>query len=136
MRMASLERDFWQLRSAEDSHREHPTTFSIPPIEARANLKRGDAAKLIFDIEGYDEDGSIVVGGERMWVIMAECVGDAYIGILDAQPHVEQSDDVYLRFGAEIPFRPEHVIEIAQPPTRYVEWQLGQPPERKWPRYE
>lgn len=136
MRMASFKRDFSQLRSAVDSHREHPTTFSIPPIEARENLKRGDAAKLIFDIEGYDEDGSIVVGGERIWVVIAECVGDAYIGILDAQPSVEQSEDIYLRFGAEVPFRPEHVIEIAQPPTEYVEWQLGQPPERILPRNE
>ncbi len=134
MRMASFERDFWQLRSAEDSNREHPNTFSIPPIEARQNLKRGDAVKLIFDIEGYDEDGSIVVGGERMWVIVAECVGCAYIGILDAPPSLEQSEGVYLRFGAEIPFRPEHVIEIAKPPTKYVEWQLGQLPERVWPR--
>ncbi len=69
-----------------------------------------------------------------MWVIVADQIGDAYIGILDAQPSFDPSEDVYLRFGAEIPFRPEHVIEIAQPPRKYVEWQLGQPPERVWPR--
>lgn len=134
--MASFERDFWQLRSAEGAHSEQPTSFFIPPIQARQNLKRGDAAKLIFDIEGLDEDGAIVVGGERMWVIVAECVGDAYIGILDVQPSVAQSENVYLRFGAEIPFRPEHVIEIAQPPDTYVRWQLSQSPDRIWPRNE
>jgi hypothetical protein len=41
---------------------------------------------------------------------------------------------VYLCFGAEIPFRAEHVIDIDDPPTEHVEWQLGQSPERRWPR--
>jgi hypothetical protein len=135
MRLASFERDFWQLRSGEESHREHPDTFWIPPLEQRRNLKRGHAARLIFEIEGEEEDGSVSVQGERMWVIVAETVGDTYIGILDNQPAcLERSDGLYLRFGAEVPFRAEHVIDIGQPPPEYVEWQLGQPPDRVWPR--
>ena len=67
-----------------------------------------------------------------MWVLVAERLGGGYIGILDSQPaSVERSDNVYLCFGAEIPFFPEHVIDIADPPAEYVEWQLSQPPERR-----
>jgi hypothetical protein len=133
MRLATLEHDLWQLRSGEASHRQHPETFWIPPLQQRQNLKRGQAARLIFDIEA-EEDGTVVVGGERMWVIVAEKIGDTYIGILDNQPALERSDSVYLRFGAEVPFRAEHVIDISQPPPEYVDWQLGQAPERVWPR--
>lgn len=134
MRLPALDTDYWELRSAERSHAENPTKFHIPPLEARNSLSRGRAAKLIFDIAAYDESGQIIVGGERMWVIVAERIGDSYIGILDSKPSLESTDDVYLVFGAEIPFLPEHVIDIAEPPKEYQDWQLSQPPERKWPR--
>ena len=134
MRLPDLQTHFWELRSAEESHRLHPDTFEIPTREARESLRRGQAAKLIFDIE-VDDAGKIVVGGERMWVIVAEKVGDTYIGILDNEPAtVEPGEGVYLCFGAEVPFRAEHVAGIGDPPTDYVEWQLGQVPERRWPR--
>ncbi len=135
MRIASFDRDFWQLRSGERSHREHPDKFWIPPLSQRRSLHRGQAARLIFDIEGTDKDGRVKVQGERMWVIVAERVGEGYIGILDNQPVcIEPAQGVYLCFGAEIPFLPEHVIDIDDPPTEYVEWQLGQPSARRWPR--
>jgi hypothetical protein len=137
MRLASIARDSWQLRSGEESHRLHPDQFALPPLAERQNLKRGQAVKLIFDIEAADADGTVTVQGERMWVIVAEKVGDMYVGILDNQPvRLERSDAVYLRFGAEVPFQAEHVIAIGQPPAEYVEWQLRQPPERVWPREE
>lgn len=70
-----------------------------------------------------------------MYVIISEKIGDTYIGILDNQPaSFDRSDDTYLRYGAEVPFLAEHVIDIEQPPPEYIEWQLGQPPDRRWPR--
>jgi hypothetical protein len=70
-----------------------------------------------------------------MWVTVAERVGDFFIGILENQPAcLEPAENVYLCMGAEIPFLPEHVIDIADPPGDYVEWQLGQALERCWPR--
>jgi len=135
MRLPSLERDFWELASGEELHAQHPETFHLPTRENRDNLKRGDAAKLIFIIEGIEENGSTDQAGERIFVIVAEKVGDCYIGILDDQPAlIEVTDETYLRFGAEIPFLAEHVIEIAEPPPKYVDWQLSIPPERIWPR--
>ncbi len=135
MRLPTFERDFWELRSGEAAHRENPDTFWIPPLEQRQSLKRGQAARLIFEIEGTDEEGNVSVQGERMWVIVSERCGDFYIGLLDNKPaSIEPADDVYLCFGAEVPFLPEHVIDIDDPPSDYAEWQLGQEPERRWPR--
>jgi hypothetical protein len=134
MRLATLERDFWQLRSGEQAHREHPETFWIPPLAQRQSLVRGQAVKLVFEIEGQ-ENGAIVVQGERMWVIVAEKIGAVYIGILDNKPAcLEPLDKVFLCFGAEVPFLAEHVVDIAQPPQEYIDWKLGQAPERTWPR--
>ena len=136
MRLANFKEDYWELRSGEKSHQEHPDTFWIPDLSDRKSLKRGDAAKLIFDIECEDENGKITIEGERIYVIVSEVVGDKYIGILDSQPACIDKDQggVYLGFGVEIPFSPEHVIDIDRPPEDYIEWQLGQSPERTWPR--
>ena len=119
MRLASFETDYWQLRSAEESNRQRSDTFWLPPLTDRQNLVIGQAVKLIFEIEAFEENGELGVQGERMWVIVSEKVNDFYIGILDNQPAlVEPSDDMYLCFGAEIPFQAEHVIDIATPPKR------------------
>jgi hypothetical protein len=135
VRLAAHSTDFWQLRSGEEAHRSNPATFWIPPLAERQGLERGQAAKLIFELEGIEEDGSVGVMSERMWVIVAERVGDLFVGVLDNQPaFIEITDSVYLRFGAEVPFGPEHVIDISEPPEDYARWQLGQPPERVWPR--
>jgi len=135
VRLPVLERDFWTLLSGEASRAAHPDTFWIPPVEARRGLRRDQAARLILEIESEDKDGTICAMGERMWVIVSERVGDLYIGILDNPPAtLEHSGRAYLCFGAEVPFGPEHVIDIADPPAEYVEWQLGLKPERTWPR--
>lgn len=135
MRLATFETDFWQLRDAELCHEQDPDRFWIPPLEERCNLRRGQSAKLIFDIESTDEDGNIVVTGERMWVTVSERVADLYIGILENQPvSLHRNSEVYLTMGAEIPFGANHVADIGNPPEAFVRWQLGQPPDRIWPR--
>lgn len=128
--------DYWELQNAEESHKRNPDSFWLPDLDDRKSLKRGDAAKLIFNIKGIDENGDSVIEVERIFVIVSERVGDQYIGILDAQPLCidKNQEGGYLCFGAEIPFSSEHVIVIDRPPEEYIEWQLGQPPEREWPR--
>ncbi|RZJ62107.1 MAG: hypothetical protein EOO58_01015 [Hymenobacter sp.] len=134
MRQPSIETDYWELRSAEESHEKYGDRFWIPSLEDRQNIKRGQAARLIFDIE-VDNEGETEVQGERMYVIVSEKIGDVYIGILDNQPACSDfEDDVYLCIGAEVPFLAEHVIDIDYPPQDHVDWQLGQKPERIWPR--
>jgi hypothetical protein len=135
MRLATFERDFWQLRSGEAADRDNPDTFWIPPRAERENLRRGLSARLIFDIEAEDDDGNVHITGERMWVTVAERVGEFFIGILENQPaSLVPSEGVYLCMGAEVPFLAEHVIDILSPPADFVEWQLGQEPARRWPR--
>lgn len=135
MRLASLEKDHWQLRDGERCHAENPENFWIPKLSQRKSLRRGDAAKLIFDIECEDENEELIVQGERILVIVFEVIDHQYLGILDSQPISikKERDDLYLCFGAEIPFLPKHVIDIDRPPKDYIEWQLGIPPSRKWP---
>lgn len=136
MQLASFEDDYWKLRDGEISHKENPDNFWIPPLENRKSLKVGDAAKLILEIECENEDGEIIVEGERGYVIVSEIVGSQYLGILDFQPACieKEDDDFYLKFGAEIPFSHEHIIDIDRPPEDYIEWQLGQKPEIIWHR--
>lgn len=134
MRQPSLKTDYWELRSAEKSHAKYGDSFWIPLWEERQNIRRGQATRLIFDIE-VDNDGHIEVQGERMYVIVSEKIGGTYIGILDNQPAcLNFEDDVYLCMGAELPFLAEQVIGIENPPQEYVDWQLSQKPERIWPR--
>ncbi len=58
-----------------------------------------------------------------------------YLGMLDNQPgSIEAADDAYLVRGAEIPFGPEHVIDIATPPAEYIDEMRGASPTRTWPR--
>ena len=135
MNLASLELNYWELVSGETQHAQNPDTFLVPERDRRENLKRGDAAKLLFAIESEDEDtGAIIVGRERMWVIVAERVGDIYVGVLDNEPAAIEPDTGYLAPGAEVPFKAEHVIDIDKPPDEYVERQLTQPRKRRWPR--
>lgn len=134
-RLASLEQDYWCLRSAEAAHREAPATFTIPPRDRRERLTRGDAVKLIFDMEGYEEDGSVTVQGERMWVLVTERVGGRYLGVLENNPQlIDPAESIYLRMGAEIAFDAEHVIDIGHPPADYVTLRLSRGPARRWPR--
>lgn len=131
--LPTIDRDGWELRSAEASHRANPQTFWIPPAAVRENLRRGQAAKLIFDFLGVEEDGSPSVQGERMYVIVREQVGERYIGLLIDTPQlIELSDDFYLRPAAEVPFGPEHVIDVEQPPEQVIELMFSDPPTRTW----
>jgi hypothetical protein len=134
MRHANLEEHYWRLQSGETRHAAHPDSFWIPSRDEREHLKRGQAARLLFELEGESED-SVERAVERMWVIVAERVGDGYIGILDNEPaSLEPGPTVYLTEGAEIPFWPEHVIDIADPPPEWIAHRLGVVPTRRWPR--
>ena len=134
MRRATLEDHYWHLESGEARHLEYGDAFWIPAAVDRQQLRRGQAAKLLFQIEAEGADG-IELTVERMWVIVAEQVGEGYIGILDNQPaSLEPGPHVYLTEGAEVPFWPEHVIDLDEPPAEWIEHRLGQPPSRRWPR--
>ena len=133
MRFATRQRDFWELLSAEERHRESPDTFWIPDRDARESLHPGQAAQLIFEIELESDDGTPEIMGERMWVLVRERQGSHYLGILLNQPvSFDPADDLYLCKGAEIPFGPEHIIQVDDPPEDFVEAQLSALPTRTW----
>ncbi len=108
--LASLETDGWMLESAELRHAESPDTFWIPPRQDRESIAVGQLAQLLFKIAiPNDPDGEFNV--ERMWVEVKRRVDEVYIGMLRNRPASVESDDT-LELGAEILFRPEHVIDI------------------------
>jgi hypothetical protein len=135
MRFPTRARDFWQVASGEARHRATPETFWIPSLTQREGLRRGQAAKLLFEIEGQDEKGEQDVWTERMWVLVTERLQDGYLGILTNQPAgIEPTDAFYLQERSEIPFRAEHVIDIDDPPPDFVAEVLTAGPRRSWPR--
>ena len=103
------------LRSAEESHRENPTTFSIPRSDERRNLREGDIVKMVFEPCQSGESA------ERMWVIVKQKLPDGYVGALDNIPATIEN----LEVGEEFRFGPEHVIAIKTDKNRY------DPPEGK-----
>jgi hypothetical protein len=123
-RLATFETDYWELRSAKESHRENPDKFWIPELKVRQNLKRGNAVKLIFDFEGYNENRGLEIGGERMWVIVKEKIRDFFLGILDNQP--AGIDEGFLDKNSEIYFKAEHIIDVGYPPKDYLEERFGE----------
>jgi len=133
IRLPSLDRDFWTLASGEARHAESPESFWIPPRSARESLRVGEAAKLLFEVESEDESGRVQHDCERMWVVVAEVVPPFFIGRLTNAP-IAAGSEFYLELDVEVPFLPEHVIKIDQPPADFLRALFSQPPKRFWPR--
>jgi hypothetical protein len=135
MRLPALEPDAWTLESGEDRHAQYPESFELPAARQRASLGRGDAAKLLFHIESVCEHGDIEVLCERMWVVVTDVIAPYYIGRLTNQPTaVAQDPGFYLAEDVEVPFLPEHIIQIDRPPDVFLDALFSEPPLRTWPR--
>ncbi len=128
MRNADFDKDGWCLEDGEALHAEAPATFWIPEREDRERLGRGDLVKLVFRIAVDDEAEPVSV--ERMWVLVRERVGGAYLGILDNDPFALVENDE-LWSGVEIPFEPRHIIDI-DPGDEATESKAQEPPKRRW----
>ena len=124
LKLANFAEDFWELRSGEKAQAENPQTFMIPDREAREKLKRGDAAKLVFDFEVKTGNGAVEIRGEKMWVIICEKIGDFYLGILENQP--AGIDPGFLDRNSEVLFKPENIIDIDSPPEDYLKARFGE----------
>ena len=135
MRLPSLEKDYWALVPGEARHTESPDSFWIPPLSERQSLKVGQAAKLIFEIESENEEGKVEKVCERMWVVVSEIDSPYYIGRLTNQPATfDENEEFYLQLDAEVPFLPEHVIDIDQPPEEFLRALFSEQPKGVWSR--
>ncbi|TFW27659.1 hypothetical protein [Massilia horti] len=134
MRFPKIDVDYWTLVSGEDRHRSSPETFWIPPFEERQALQPGDAAKLIFEIESEDEFGEISRDCERMWVVVSEVRPLYFIGRVTNMPVGCNDSSFYLTEDAEVPFLPEHVIDIDRPPKEFLDALFSESPKKLWPR--
>jgi hypothetical protein len=113
LRYPTFASDSWELNPGEAQHIETPQTFRIPALKRRQNIKRGQLVKLIFELEKRDAAVDVERDVERMWVLVTEQIGNQYLGTLNNVPFsIEPNEGTYLVLGAEIPFGPEHVINI------------------------
>jgi hypothetical protein len=135
MRLPALDRDYWSLVSGESRHSESPDLFWIPPLSERQSLKIGQAAKLIFEIETENENGKLERSCERMWVVVSDISTPYFIGRLTNTPaSVDENSDFYLTQDVEVPFLPEHVTDIDQPPEAFLTALFSESPKNAWPR--
>jgi hypothetical protein len=82
----TIEKNGWELVSAEERAAAAPATFIIPSRAVRESLSSGDAAKLLFDIETREGGCVIDRGVDRMWVIIKAKAEGSYVGVLDNDP--------------------------------------------------
>jgi hypothetical protein len=130
MREPRWEIDGWELENGEECHAQFPDTFWIPERQHREALYPGDYAKLMFRIALDDPNDRVSV--ERMWVLVRERISSGYLGLLRNEPDtILENDSLWL--DSELPFRPEHVIDIQSADDESVDL-AKQPPRRAWPR--
>ena len=122
-RFTNIQDDHWALVSAESRHAESPDSFKIPPAEVRSALRKGDAAKLLFDIETREGGQVIDRGVDRMWVVVTAVEGPLYVGVLINDPG--RAEELDLRPGRELVFGPEHVSAVDRPPDAFLVAQFG-----------
>lgn len=101
-RLATLDKDKWELEDIAKSAAEIVYDFPIPAKPERQNLKPGDLVKLHFMVE---EDGETET--ERMWVQVTGKKDGLFSGILDNDPFNE-----VLKAGQLIWFHANHVSHI------------------------
>lgn len=128
MRVPDLDEDGWCLESGLERHLLHPESFEIPDEAIRTGLQPGDFAKLIFVIAVEEDDEPIV---ERMWVVVREAADGGYFGLLDNEPDIDENDEFWL--GTEVPFGPEHVIEVQAGNDESIAY-AAREPLKAWPR--
>lgn len=136
MRFPSFEKDYFRLDSAVERNRQFPETFDIPDEAARTSIRPGELARLRFEVEFEDPEEGVVREAERMWVCVREVCEWGYIGVLVSKPaYPDEADDVYLAWGAEIPFTADHVMDInrAVAPAEALEKEVMKKPTRRWP---
>jgi hypothetical protein len=122
----SLEDHGFVLGNGEEYHARAPSTFYIPPREERENVQPGELVKLMFKYEdGMDAPG------ERMWVVVTERTDEGYYGILANTPALVELDENY-RWGIEVPFKPEHIINLEDADDETREW-MKNGPTKPWP---
>lgn len=117
------------MDDGEAQHDHAPATFWIPDRHVREGLQPGDFAKLIFRISVDNPEEPVAV--ERMWVVVRERIPGGYLGVLDNEPDsIGENDEFWV--GTELPFGPEHIINIMDRDAASISLARVEPRTR-WP---
>ncbi len=117
------------MDDGEVRHAHAPTTFWIPDRDRRERLRPGDFAKLIFRISVDSPEEPVAV--ESMWVVVRERIFGGYLGLLDNEPDSIDENDAFW-VGTELPFGPEHIINIMDGDAASISLATAEPRTR-WP---
>lgn len=101
-----------KLTNCEKQNKKNSKTFLIPPAIIRRNLRKGDSAKLIFEMS--KSEGPF--NAERMWVKIVENTSNGYMGKLNNTPILFDPDD--LAFGDEICFEAKYIADVELKKTK------------------
>lgn len=94
----------WRLADASLIAAEAQYTFYKPSPQIIAHVAPGETVKLIFYFESDDRNAP---GGERMWVVVDEVLGEGrFRGRLDNEPRYIRD----LKHGDPIEFEARHII--------------------------
>ncbi|KQN06446.1 hypothetical protein ASE78_15945 [Sphingomonas sp. Leaf25] len=84
---------------------------------------------MIFRISVDNSEEPVAV--ERMWVVVRERIPGGYLGVLDNEPDsIGKTDEFWV--GTELPFRPEHIINIEDRDAASMSLATEEPRTR-WP---
>ena len=108
LRLANIKTDSWELEDGEEKKRNNPSTFFIPSLESRQNLKPEDKAKMYFRIRTVNDQDEEEDNVEGLWIIVTNKVDDFYKGIIDNGP--ECTDE--MKVGMEVVFEARHVVQV------------------------
>jgi hypothetical protein len=106
--LADIDRDGWELESAEARVAAYGSDFLIASRSSRESLAPGDQAKLLFRIRTAPGEYEASEHVERMWVTVTERDDDEYSGQLDNEPRYPGRT----YFGMPVRFRAELVVEV------------------------
>jgi hypothetical protein len=106
--LAQLDRDGWELESAEERVAAYGDAFPIAALVARESLVAGDQAKLLFLIRTSPGEYGANEHVERMWVTALGRNEDEYIAALDNEARYPGPTHL----GMPVHFCARHVVEV------------------------
>lgn len=102
------------LADALQTWRDWPDTFDLPDAEERASVPEGWFVKLVFKLLEPPPGMDNPPDAERMWVrVVARDEEGPWVGELANEPEWITA----LALGARVEFTPDHIIDIAPPPS-------------------
>lgn len=108
----------WAIEDPRPHQAKNPETFWLPDEALRATIRPGSTVRAIFLCVDEEDDGELVIQGERMPILVESRNADVVGGRLAAQP---VSAHAGLELGQPIEFRSTDAIDVLDPDDDWEE---------------